>query len=258
MKSKTYIIFSIIGIALIAITYFVPIWSVSLQSIQYPKNMYPKGIRIVFKYNGVYNGCQGVAEREELATNEGADCLVEMNAINHFIGMYPIVQGRNNPKGMTHPSFYVFDTQKDAEGHDLLDENNQKIRVDVTPKALKALNGLMVNSPYIFVFFALCGIFFIVTPRRLNALAAWIAALTPLYFLLVYIFYLYWYGHNLGLHGGGAFAGIKPFMPTVFGEGKVAQFTTESYPMYGFFFALGAFVAFVLAFLLKRKALRTK
>ncbi|GAB1419052.1 hypothetical protein MASR2M12_18170 [Bacteroidales bacterium] len=257
MKSKTYIIFSIIGIALVALTYFVPVWSVALQSIQYPKNMYPKGIRIVFKYNGVYNGCQGVAEREELATNEGADCLVEMNAINHFIGMYPIVQGRNNPKDMSHPSFYVFDTKKDEQGHDIYDENGQKVRVNVTPKALKVLNALMVSSPYIFVFFVLCGIFFMVTTRRLNGLAAWIAALTPLYFLMVYIFYLYWYGHNLGLHGGGAFAGIKPFMPTVFGEGKVAQFTTESYPMYGFFIALGAFVSFVLAFLLKRKALKT-
>jgi hypothetical protein len=31
----------------------------------------------------------------------------------------------------------------------------------------------------------------------------------------------------------GAFA-VKPFMPTVFGEGKVAQFATFSYPSIGF------------------------
>lgn len=256
MKSKAYIIFSIIGIALVAFTYFVPIWSVALQSIQYPKSMYPKGIRINFKFNGVYNGCEGVAEREELATNEGADCLVEMNAINHYIGMYPIVQGRNNPKSMSHPSFYVFDTKKDEQGHDIYDESGQKIRVNVTPAALKILNSVMVSSPYIFIVFILFGIYFMVTTRKLNALAAWIPALVPFYFLIVYMIYLYWYGHNLGLHGGGAFAGIKPFMPTVFGEGKVAQFTTESYPFYGFFVALGAFVSFVLAILLKRKALK--
>lgn len=256
MKSKTYIIFSLIGIVFIALTYFAPIWSVSLQSIQYPKAMYPKGIRINFKYNGVYNGCEGVAEREELATNEGADCLVEMNAINHYIGMFPIVQGVNNPKGMTHPSFYVFDTEKDEEGHDLYNAQGQKIRINVTPNALKVLNTLMVGSPYIFVVLIVFGILFMITSRKMFGLFGWIAALTPFYFLIVYIYYLYWYGHNLGLHGGGAFAGIKPFMPTVFGEGKVAQLTTESYPMYGFLIAMGAFVFFLLAILLKRKALK--
>jgi hypothetical protein len=46
-------------------------------------------------------------------------------------------------------------------------------------------------------------------------------------------------------------------MPTVFGEGKVAQFTTESYPYYGFYIALAAFVFMILAIFLKRKSLRT-
>ena len=31
----------------------------------------------------------------------------------------------------------------------------------------------------------------------------------------------------------GAFT-LKPFMPTVFGQGKVAQFSTNSYPHIGF------------------------
>ena len=31
----------------------------------------------------------------------------------------------------------------------------------------------------------------------------------------------------------GAFT-VKPFMPTVFGEGKVAQFSTYSYPHWGY------------------------
>lgn len=258
MKSKTYIFFAIIGLILVGATYFAPLWGVSLHSIQYPKNMYPKGIRVDFKFNGVYNGCEGVKEREELATNEGADCLVEMNAINHYIGMYPIVQGRNNPSTMVHPSFYVFDTKKDEAGNVIYDpETGLETKVNVTPKALKFLNGLMVNSPFIFVAFILIGLFFTFTKKRLNLFAGLIPALTPFYFLFVYMYYLYWYGHNLGLHGGGAFAGIKPFMPTVFGEGKVAQFTTESYPYFGFFIALGAFVFMILAILLKRKALRT-
>jgi len=257
MKFKPYLVFAFMGISLIVLTYFLPVWSVSLQSIQYPKNMYPKGIRVVFKFSGVYNGCEGIKEREELATNVGADCLMEMNAINHYIGMYPIVQGRNNPKQMEHPSFYVFDTKKDADGKEVYDPaTGKKIRVNVTPKPLIFLNHLMVNSPWIFVLFAVFGLFFMLTPKRLNSFAALTPALAPFFFLGVYIFYLYWYGHNLGLHGGGAFAGIKPFMPTVFGEGKVAQFTTQSYPSTGFFAAFGGFIFMMLSLLLKRKALK--
>ena len=258
MKSKTYIIFAIIGLILVGTTYFVPIWGVALQSIQYPKSMYPKGIRINFQFDGVYNGCEGVQEREELATNVGADCLMEMNAINHYIGMYPIVQGRNNPKGMDQPSFYVYDTKKDAEGNEVFDpETGRKVKLNVTPNALKFLNKVMIYSPYIFVFFVLVGLYFIVTPKKLNLVAGLIPALVPFYFLFMYMYFLYWYGHNLGLHGGGAFAGIKPFMPTVFGEGKVAQFTTESYPYYGFFIALAAFISMIFAILLKRKSIRS-
>jgi len=94
---KKYQIFAAIGILLLIATYFTPIWWVALKSIQYPKSMYPKGIRIEFKYNGVYNGCKGVSERSELAADQaGANCLIEMNKINHFIGMYPIVQGVND------------------------------------------------------------------------------------------------------------------------------------------------------------------
>lgn len=251
-------ILSFAGILLIIVSYMLPMWGVALQSIQYPKSMYPKGIRINFKFDGVYNGCEGVKEREELATNEGADCLMEMNAINHYIGMYPIVQGRNNPPTMDHPSFYVFDTQKDAQGNEMFDAaTGEKIKIDVTPGPLKVLNFIMVNSPFIFVFFILLVLYFALTPKKLNLVAGLIPALIPFYFLFVYMFFLYWYGHNLGLHGGGAFAGIKPFMPTVFGEGKVAQFTTESYPYYGFFVALGVFFVMLLSILLKRKSLKT-
>ncbi len=253
MKFKSYYIFSILGIILIGATYFAPIWGVALQSIQYPKSMYPEGIRIDFKYNGVYNGCEGIKEREELATGAGADCLMEMNAINHFIGMYHIVQGLNMDNTGDVPIYYVFDTEKDKEGNDVYDAATGKmIKIDVTPKALKFLDFVMTNSPYIFVIFALLAFYFMLTPKKLNSFSAFLPALVPFYFLLFYIGYLYWYGHNLSMHGGGAFAGIKPFMPTVFGEGKVAQFTTESYPYYGFFLAMGAFASLIFAWLLKR------
>jgi len=62
-----------------------------------------------------------------------------------------------------------------------------------------------------------------------------IPALLPAFFILVYATWLGWYGHRMNTMG--AFT-LKPFMPTVFGQGKVAQFTTNSYPHIGFFLML--------------------
>jgi len=45
-------------------------------------------------------------------------------------------------------------------------------------------------------------------------------------------------------------------MPTVFGDGKVAQFTTHSYPAVGFFVLLGVFILLLLSVLIRRKALK--
>jgi hypothetical protein len=262
---KTQNLYKLLGITallLLVAVYFLPIWWVALQSHQYPKSMYPKGIRIEFKYNGVYNGCKGVKEREEITTNEGAECLVEMNAINHYIGMYPIVQGANTrAKASSNevPEYYVFNTKKDANGTEIIDPNTQKpIEVDVTPQYLKTLDAILKNSHYIFGVFILMLAFFIFTPKRKNGLFALIPAFTPFYFLILFAYSMYWYGHHLGLHGGGAFSGIKPFMPTIFGHGKVAQFETVSYPYYGFVIDVLSMILILLSLSLKGKYLKLK
>jgi len=72
----------------------------------------------------------------------------------------------------------------------------------------------------------------------------------PLFFIVEYSGWLWWYGHQL--NEMGAFT-VKPFMPTVFGQGKVAQFTTHSYPNIGFGLMLMVSVALALAFLIRRK-----
>jgi hypothetical protein len=259
-----YKLFAVIALVLIAVVYFLPIWWVALQSHQYPKSMYPKGIRIEFKYDGVYNGCEGVKERAEITTNEGAECLVEMNAINHYIGMFPIVRGVNSRVYKKHvdgerkviPEYWVFDTVKDAEGEDVIDPKTGSAKeINVTPSYLNILNGILVNSKYIFVFLALLLVYFIVTPKKKNSIFAILPALLPFYFLFLYMYSMYWYGHHLDLHGGGAFAGIKPFMPTIFGHGKVAQFETVAYPYYGFLVDFMIFVLLIFAILFKKKSI---
>ncbi len=239
-----YMGLGIIGLVLIIASYFMPMWWVALQSIQYPKSMYPKGIRIEFKYNGVYNGCEGVREREELAMDAGANCLIEMNKINHFIGMYPIVQGVNDLDELgNHVPYPIY--------------AGDKIPADKIPGALKTLDKIMRYSHYIFGLFGILGLIFVFIDKKKLSWAAILVALAPIYFLLIYVYYLYWYGHHLGLHGGGAFNGIKPFMPTVFGEGKVAQFTTMSYPYIGFFIGIAGMILMLLSVNLKNKYIKS-
>jgi hypothetical protein len=260
-----YRVFGILGVLLIVAVYFMPIWWVALQSHQYPKSMYPKGIRIEFKFNGVYNGCEGVQERAEITTNEGAECLVEMNAINHYIGMFPIVRGINSRVYKEHkdaereviPEYWVFDTVKDANGEDVIDSTTGKAKeINVTPSYLNTLNWILINSKYIFGLLILLGLFFIFSSKKAFTIFGWLPALLPFYFLGLYMYSMYWYGHHLDLHGGGAFAGIKPFMPTIFGHGKVAQFETVAYPYYGFAVTFLVFVVFVFAILFKKKYLK--
>ncbi len=72
----------------------------------------------------------------------------------------------------------------------------------------------------------------------------------PLFFIIDYAGWLWWFGHSL--NEMGAFT-VKPFMPTVFGQGKVAQFTTYSYPYYGFGVMLAMSAALGAAALLRRR-----
>jgi hypothetical protein len=89
--------------------------------------------------------------------------------------------------------------------------------------------------------------------RRFSLLLALVPALLPLYFVVTYAGWLWFFGHNL--HPWGAFT-VKPFMPTVFGEGKVAQFSTYSYPYWGYGLLVLVFVCLMLALLMRRKQMR--
>lgn len=53
----------------------------------------------------------------------------------------------------------------------------------------------------------------------------------------------------------GAFT-LKPFMPTALGDGKVAQFTTHSYPAIGFWIMGIMSILSILAIFSKKKFLK--
>ncbi len=94
-KSPKMILSSIlivVAIGLLFPIYNAPIWWVSLEAPQYPEEAFPDGVRILFHLNGVFNGCQKT-DNVEIAESEALDCVHEMDAINHYVGMYPIASG---------------------------------------------------------------------------------------------------------------------------------------------------------------------
>jgi hypothetical protein len=106
-------------------------------------------------------------------------------------------------------------------------------------------------APYALVFTAFLMFLFIIYDGKIFSLFMAIPAALPVIFIALYSYWLYWFGHNM--HDYGAFK-IKPFMPTVFGDGKVAQFTTHSYAGTGFWLLVAISVLSLLAILSRSKA----
>lgn len=106
---------------------------------------------------------------------------------------------------------------------------------------------------YALLFLSLIMVYFIAYNHKIWSYLMLIPVSMPLLFIADYSYWLYWFGHNL--HDWGAFK-IKPFMPTVFGDGKVAQFTTHSYPTIGFYLLVAIRLLSLLAILAKSKALK--
>ncbi|MCP4127914.1 MAG: hypothetical protein GY753_12740 [Gammaproteobacteria bacterium] len=93
--------------------------------------------------------------------------------------------------------------------------------------------------------------------RKNSGLLYWLLVLVPmalpLFFIIDYSAWLWWYGHTL--NDMGAFS-VKPFMPTVFGVGKVAQFSTHSYPSAGFGIMMVSSLVLAVAALIRIKQYR--
>jgi hypothetical protein len=305
-------ILTLIALVLMIGAYFSPIWWVSLTAPNYPKEAFPDGIRIHFHFDGVYNGCKAPAESTRMAqetlqadlgddlshrdgssTGEqevGLDCVHEMNTINHYVGMYPILTG--SPVELRLSKFIFGFMAVMMLGFMVA---QRKARLIVLGMGFAAVSAWMVVDQLVLgnldkfavIYHDAAATFF----NQPEVLARWVAnlkmatkaaiggliaamvivvlgvwkirsfslllvlvpALLPVFFVLDYAGWLWFFGHNL--HPWGAFT-VKPFMPTVFGEGKVAQFSTYSYPYYGYAMLLGTSAASLLALLIRRKLMR--
>jgi hypothetical protein len=153
------------------------------------------------------------------------------------------------PEGI--PVYYHFDGFS-GDVHEM-NTINHFIGMDPMERGAPYLRAI---APYILVLLALAYILFMLYEKcKILNLIMWIAVSLPIIFLSFYSYWLYWFGHHM--HDWGAFK-IKPFMPTVFGDGKVAQFTTHSYPTIGFWLLLAISILTLLAIVSKNKYLKAK
>ncbi|MDR2208983.1 MAG: hypothetical protein LBE22_08445 [Azoarcus sp.] len=221
---------------------------------------------------------------------EGLDCVHEMNIINHYVGMFPIETGAPVERPLAKFFFGFFAVMivafvlpcrwvrlawlcagflavaawmiMDQLMHGQLDVQVQDYvreagRFFKEPDRIAAWgeNVRIISLIVIFGLIASMGIVVagVAKTRNFQLLLVAVPALLPLFFLITYSGWLWYFGHNL--HPWGSFT-VKPFMPTVFGEGEVAQFLTYSYPTWGFALLMLAFICLGLALLIRRKQLR--
>ncbi|MCW9025622.1 MAG: hypothetical protein OQK73_13190 [Gammaproteobacteria bacterium] len=119
------------------------------------------------------------------------------------------------------------------------------------------VNTLRTAIHVVFIAIVAAMIFLVFSTRRNGSLFYWLLVIVPIalpaFFIVEYAAWLWWFGHNL--NEMGAFT-VKPFMPTVFGQGKVAQFTTHSYPSIGFGLMMLFSVLLAAAALVRRRQLK--
>ncbi len=150
------------------------------------------------------------------------------------------------PEGI--PVYYHFDGFS-GDVHEM-NTINHFIGMDPMKRGAPYLRAL---APYALIFVALLFVFYMLYDWKILDYLMLIPVALPFIFLGFYAYWLYWFGHHM--HSWGAFK-IKPFMPTVFGDGKVAQFTTHSYPSIGFWLLVAISVLSLLAIVSKNKARR--
>ena len=221
---------------------------------------------------------------------EGLDCVHEMNTINHYVGMFPISTGAPVEKPLAKFFFgffavmiaafmapqrktrlmllsvgfavvaawmlvdqYVFgalNAHVESYVHDAATFFNEPEKIKAWGDNVRGVSHIVIVGLIVVMLIVIAGVAKI---RQFSLLLALVPALLPVFFVITYAGWLWFFGHNM--HPWGAFT-VKPFMPTVFGEGKVAQFSTYSYPYWGYGMLVIVMVCLLLALLIRRKQMR--
>ncbi|MFZ5441949.1 MAG: hypothetical protein ACOZQL_18230 [Myxococcota bacterium] len=310
-QSPLISVLAIAAIAAMVAAYFMPVWWVSLTAPNYPADAFPDGIKIMFGFTGVTNGCtsapktsrhnqettqedlgwrsqEGGIEKEPADKKPEAvlDCMHEMNTINHYVGMHPIGVGAPVERLLSKYIIGLFAVALLAFAL-----GSQKARVGVLAVGFAGVSGWMgfdlwgrgVLAEHVKQYMEDAAKYFNDAERIARwgdnltravtivavvlvvlmvaitlASAKWprfqlvlgiVPALLPGFFIGAFAAWLYFFGHNM--HPWGAFT-VKPFMPTVFGDGKVAQFSTHSYPTAAFALLVAVTVLLAVAVLRRR------
>jgi hypothetical protein len=220
----------------------------------------------------------------------GLDCVHEMNTINHYVGMFPIATGAPVEKPLAKFFFGFFAVMllgfatpegkrrlmvlsggfvavaawalidQFAMGHlashvkaymaEAATFFNEPARIQIWGDNVTLYSKIAIGGLIAAMAVVVAGV---ARWRKFSLLLALVPALLPVYFVIEYAGWLWFFGHNM--HPWGAFT-VKPFMPTVFGEGKVAQFSTYSYPYWGYGLLVVVFICLMLALLLRRRQMR--
>lgn len=221
---------------------------------------------------------------------QGLDCVHEMNTINHYVGMFPISTGAPVEKPLAKFFFGFFavmlagfmaprrktrlfvlsagfaavaawmlvdqyvlgalNAHIERYVNDAATFFNEPDKIKVWGDNVRNVTHLVIAGLIVAMLVVVAGV---VNIRGFSLLLALVPALLPVYFVITYAGWLWFFGHNM--HPWGAFT-VKPFMPTVFGEGKVAQFSTYSYPYWGYAMLLVVMACLLLALLIRRKQMR--
>lgn len=223
---------------------------------------------------------------------QGLDCVHEMNTINHYVGMFPIETGAPVERPLAKFFFGLFAVMllgfmmaegrrrlavlsvgfvavavwmlidQYAMGH--LDSHvasyiekagtffKEPEKINAWGNNVRVISNAVIIGIILIMGVILAGV---AKFRSFSLVLPLIPAMLPFGFIAEYAGWLWFFGHNM--HPWGAFT-LKPFMPTVFGEGKVAQFSTYSYPYWGFALLVIVFLCLMLALLLRRKQMRSE
>ncbi len=221
---------------------------------------------------------------------QGLDCVHEMNTINHYVGMFPIASGapvekplakfffgffavmllafaipKKKPRlavlaaGFTGVAVWMLVHQYgmgNLEAHvaAYVKETGtffkEPDKIAVWGDNVRSITHVVIAGLIVAMLVVIAGV---AKLKQFSLLLALVPAMLPAFFVITYAAWLWFFGHNL--HPWGAFT-VKPFMPTVFGEGKVAQFSTYSYPYWGYGLLVVAMLALLLAIVIRRKQVK--